>query len=170
MRRSIGRSLATASAVLVATSCSGGGGQTIDGTFTLLEPVMDAPGGPCSGEGGFSDIDSGLPVVVRDEDGSTIATTRLGAGQRVDFSAVLGPDDSSEPGEDASTEERLVEAIEDTDFSDLDISYCQFTFELEEVSEAEFYAIEVGDRGEQTYSLDEMNEMDWTVAFSLGSP
>lgn len=45
---------------------------------------------------------------------------------------------------------------------------CTFSFEVEELPPADFYSIEVGDRGELTYSREDLDEMEWSVFLSLG--
>jgi len=45
---------------------------------------------------------------------------------------------------------------------------CTFTLEILDVPKVDFYSVEVGRRGELSYSFEEMEENDWTVAFSLG--
>lgn len=45
---------------------------------------------------------------------------------------------------------------------------CNFTFSVTGVPRATFYSIEVGHRGELTYSFDEMVSKGWQVAFELG--
>ena len=44
---------------------------------------------------------------------------------------------------------------------------CPLVFEVD-VPRSDFYAIEVGDRGELTYSFDDMEAMGWRVEASLG--
>lgn len=62
-------------AALLVGACSGG--NTITGTFTLTDPEVDYSSSSCSGTGGFSDISAGTGVVVKNEDGATIATADL---------------------------------------------------------------------------------------------
>jgi len=45
---------------------------------------------------------------------------------------------------------------------------CVFPIAVAGVPKADFYSIEVGHRGELTYSFAEMVAMSWTVAFTLG--
>ena len=47
-------------------------------------------------------------------------------------------------------------------------SWCTFEFSVGGLSEADFYSVEVGSRGEMTYSFEEMENYDWEVAFTLG--
>jgi hypothetical protein len=116
--------------------------RTIDGTFTLHDDggilTQTGEGGPnvvaCAGAGGFDDIRTGLGVVVRNEDGTTIGSGSL----------------TQEGIDDAGSED-----------------HCVFAFSVE-VPAAEFYSIEVGNRGELTFSAAEMEEQDWRVSFELG--
>jgi hypothetical protein len=55
--------------------------ETITGTVTINE-LVDAGSSPCSGEGGYSDITEGLGVVVKNEEGTTLANGSLGEGRR----------------------------------------------------------------------------------------
>lgn len=97
-------------------------------------------GVPCVGSGGFSDIQESAPVSLRDEEGKVIGSNRLGEGT---LSEVAG-------------------ASLDADKT------CAFRFTLTDVPDAEFYSIEVGSRGEITYSKSDMEENDWMVELSLG--
>jgi hypothetical protein len=45
---------------------------------------------------------------------------------------------------------------------------CTFTFTVDDVPKADFYSVEVGDRGDLSYSYDEMVENSWYVSLSLG--
>lgn len=81
--------------VVFAACGSGGGGsdsapnsQSITGTMTMITGPGDADydrdpavGGSCEGSGGFDDIRSGASVVVRNEEGTTIASGRLEPGE-----------------------------------------------------------------------------------------
>ena len=108
--------------------------HTITGTFALAARDGAGFSGACKGTGGYSDIAGGMPMTLRDEDGTVLAATRLATGQ--------------------ASEDR---------------NQCVFEFTFEDVPVAEFYSIEGGDRGELTYSFDEMESMGWRVGFALGS-
>ncbi|MCW2776485.1 MAG: Conserved rane protein of unknown function [Frankiales bacterium] len=58
---------------------------TVEGTFTLTDSSIYsssifASDGDCTGTGGYSDIHSGTQVVVKDDDGKTVAKASLGHG------------------------------------------------------------------------------------------
>jgi len=44
---------------------------------------------------------------------------------------------------------------------------CQLTF-VAQVPDSDFYSIEVGHRGELTYSRDELEKLNWVIGFTLG--
>jgi hypothetical protein len=45
---------------------------------------------------------------------------------------------------------------------------CEWTFEVADLPDSTFYSVEVGDRGELTYSQAELEAMDWVVSATLG--
>ncbi len=125
--------------------------QTIRGTLTLTEgfyPPRYQPWGEtlyfdgdlCYGKGGYDDIKEGAQVTIRDETDTVIAAGRLSEGQ-----------------------------IKTTELGlDLVSADCIFLFEVTDVPSANFYTVEVSHRGGLTYSLDEMDALDWEVSLSLG--
>ncbi len=46
---------------------------------------------------------------------------------------------------------------------------CDFPIVVPNVPKSDFYTIEVGHRGELTYSFAEMVAQNWTVGFTLGN-
>lgn len=81
-------------------------------------------------------MQQGAPVTVRDEAGTVIATGHLDAGQKVAI---------TEGG---------------------DALFCEFEFVVEVPAGYPFYAFEVADRGELTYSAAELETMGWSVELS----
>jgi hypothetical protein len=63
------------------------GGHTLQGSIDVIEslPLKDAnsTGAACTGLGGYSDINAGTSVVVRDQSGKVLATGSLDAGKIV---------------------------------------------------------------------------------------
>jgi hypothetical protein len=45
---------------------------------------------------------------------------------------------------------------------------CRFTFTVDDLPEARFYQLELGRRGAPTYTLTDMEQMDWCVELDLG--
>lgn len=152
------RTLSTALVACALVACGGGSdGETLAGTFTVMEAMTEAPGDEYSGEGGYADLSEGSQVVVKDGEGKTLATSRLQAGRGVDIiEATMG----REPTSGGTEEDDLANAIRGVDVSGVDLSYCRFAFEVPDVPKADFYAVSVGRRGEQTYSYDEMAAKD----------
>lgn len=147
-------------AVVAAVVLSGGGGketQTITGTFTLFD-IGGVIGGheSCSGDGGYSDIDAGMPVTVRDGDGTIVGGTSTRHSTRDELVASLTEEENS--GVDEA--EELLDGLEG--------SICTLRFEVE-VDDADFYEVEVGNRGSLSYRKAELAERDWVVEFSLGN-
>jgi hypothetical protein len=99
---------------------------------------------PCTGGGGFSDISSGASIVVKDGADVTIATGWLEPGIRPKVTAA-----ERRAGADIPT-------------------ICSFAFVVDGVPTVDFYSIEVSHRGALTFTYDELEALDWTVAFKLG--
>lgn len=55
---------------------------TVSGTVTLTSADILTGGGTCFGDGGYSDLQPGAQVVVRDAQGATVAAGSLGPGAR----------------------------------------------------------------------------------------
>jgi len=57
--------------------------HTLSGSLLLVDSGYGAlaAGRPCSGEGGYADLDGGAQVVLTDDRGETLSTGRLSAGE-----------------------------------------------------------------------------------------
>ena len=72
--------IAIGAAALFATACAGAPkGQTISGTFQLVDKDISRLGQECRGTGGYSDIQSGLDVIIKSGSGNIIAKGNLGS-------------------------------------------------------------------------------------------
>jgi hypothetical protein len=131
--------------------------ETISGTFTLFD-IGGINGSPtsCSGEGGYSDVDAGMPVTIRDGDGTIVGSTSTRNATQSELVASL-VDDGDDTSEDEA--EDLIES--------LDGSFCTLVFEAE-VDDAEFYEVEVGTRGSLSFRKSELEDENWNVGFTLG--
>jgi hypothetical protein len=49
-------------------------------------------------------------------------------------------------------------------------SECVFTFTVTDLPDVPFYSIEISHRGAQAFSREQLDSMNWTVAFTLGGP
>ncbi len=95
------------------------------------------------GTGGYGDIGPGTDVVVRGGEGQVLGTAQLGDGPSVPMSEVL--------------EEEILDGG------------CIWSTTVRDVPTGEdFYSISVGERGEQTYSEEELEEREWSVSLELG--
>lgn len=96
-------------------------------------------GASCTGRGGYSDIQQGAQVVVKDGSESILAVDSLDRGQQ----------------------DALIDGGS--------VYYCKFTFYVDAIPTTDFYSIEVSHRGALTYSAAEMEAQHWHVDFTLGS-
>jgi hypothetical protein len=117
-----------------------GGSKDLGITFTLQDfgGRSDCEGG----SGGYDDIGPGTNVVVRNNDGQVIGTARLG------------------DGESLSLAEELDEVL---------AGGCIWSTTVQGVPTGEdFYSVSVGDRGEQTYSEDDLDNEGWGLSLQIG--
>lgn len=70
--------------LLVGCSPGAAAGHDVAGTFDLIMDDQATLGAPCSGTGGYDDIQSGAQVKVTNQDGTLIGTGDLGAGERAE--------------------------------------------------------------------------------------
>jgi hypothetical protein len=75
--------LGLALAVVLAIALRGGQTHDVAGTFDLFDDrfLYQANGSSCSGSGGYADIRAGVPVTVRDESGTLLASSSLRDGE-----------------------------------------------------------------------------------------
>lgn len=120
--------------------------HTLTGSFDLTGPVSFTED-DCFGTNGsgYDDVASGLQVVVKDGNGSVIATGALGKGVFKGEKEFSGQTEGDSYGD------------------------CIFPVAVYNVPEVPFYSVEVGHRGALTYSLADMQKSAFTVAFTLGS-
>jgi len=118
------------------------GARDIAGTFVLFNgeaKEVDRSDDDCRETGGYDDVR--MDVVVRDESGAIIATDRT---------------EALPPKEDGNAGERQRERWT-----------CRYAFTVT-VPDAPFYTVEVGNRGEQTYSRADLEAAGWSVELTLG--
>lgn len=130
-----------ATLVAVTGGSAAAGKQTLTGQFVLIDSDILGDWDSCFGSGGYDDFGAGMDVTVTDGDGKIIAT---------------------------GTTENLTEADEDADTAKEADFFCVVKFATE-VPKVPFYEIEVGSRGDLSYSQEELAAEDWHVEMSLGS-
>lgn len=138
--------------------------RSITGEFTLTdtESVM-GEATSCRGTGGYDDFGAGMNVTVKNGRGQIVAS---GSTENIpaDYLAEDDLDAKSDDEVGSDTDE-----MSDDEKLDLFFDYigCVVIFEVE-VPVEDFYSIEVGRRGDLSYSYEDLEEMDWAVALSLG--
>lgn len=126
----------------------------------------------CEGDGGYDDFAPGMSLSLRDGEGNII-----GAGDVSNVSADLLPDivaldrlmqdgGYSFIGLDEQDDDAAADELRETLRSGEGYS-CMLYFEGQ-VSDAEFYTVELSDRGELSYSAEEMRERNFIVSLTLG--
>ena len=114
-------------------------GHTVKGYLSLQDSATFI-GKVCQGAGGYTDLEEGTPVVVRDGDGQVIGAGRFAAGRGTRIAKVGGV---SVP------------------------SACVFAFRLKHVPDAETYSFEMSHRGGVVYTHEELEESNWRVGAAL---
>lgn len=126
--------------------------QEITGEFVLTDAGVSGGAALCNGTGGFDDFGPGMNVTIRNGDGELVATTRT-----LSISGF-----ANETGQNAGV--LLAPYETNTRFNVV----CPVMWHAEVPGDERFYVIEIGSRGEQTYSNPEMVEKGWHVSFTLG--
>jgi hypothetical protein len=144
------------------TSRGGGAPSTQDlrGVFVLSDySGSTGEWDDCQGDGGYSDFGPGMDVTIRNGEGDIIATTAtMSADDYIDEHG--DPDEDGESGADAD----LADTLELSD----DLGWCPVLWVADVPADEAFYEVEVGSRGEVTYSAEEVDEADWSVSAGLG--
>lgn len=138
------RIAAASAALLVIAGCGGSGGKepaktfTASGTFTLKQVSLgDTPNDPCGGTGGFSDIQEGVAVVVRNSNGKKVALGQLGPGVRDELTLTSDTSDSG---------------------------YCVFPVEVTDIpAKGTIFSIEISHRGEIAFKKADADKLDLTL-------
>lgn len=114
------------------------GGRDLRVNFSLLD--FDG-GSSCSGgSGGYSDVGSGMSVVVRDNDNHVIGTGALADGTSITV-----------PNQDIGG-----------------VAGCIWSATISDLPSEDYYSVSVGNRGSEVYSHDQLDQKDWTVDLQLG--
>lgn len=122
-----------------------GGGHTITGTMTII--------------GTSENLSFSKPPTVGD--------SCEGQGGFADISDEAQVTVSDEAGKTIATGHLSAGKIASV-FENI-VPHCEWTFSMEDVPDADFYEIEVSQRGGLKYSKAEMEKMDWSVEVTLNS-
>lgn len=121
--------------------------------FTLFDLEDDIVGtlGDCSGVGGYSDFGAGMDIEITNQDGKII-----GSGTALSLSMLEEEEPAYFEANHADTDlDRSAEII------------CIVAALIPLEGKSDFYKIDVGRRGDLSYSYGEMEENDWSVELSL---
>lgn len=159
-------------AVVGLVGCGGGSGpgaigdggsdaQMIQGSLLLTDDDLSGDGvTDCSGQGGYGDLGPGSDVTITNESGDIVGTGSLKLGDSLDDVAERLTADGFG---DRSEVDSLLDSVED--FPVL----CPMRFDVE-VEDAKFYSVKIGNRDEQSESKSDLEEKDWRVLYTIGSP
>lgn len=149
---------------LVLVSLGGDDGPTMTGQFTLSDTEsISGTAESCRGTGGYSDFGPGMNVTIRNGSGEIVAsgnTSSLDAEEQYGSDSDAAEQEEPEGDEEPMSPQELADAM-------FDFLGCTVVFEVDVPTE-DFYAIEVGRRGELSYSRQELEEKDWNVSLTLG--
>ena len=164
MRSIISKLLLIPLAVL-AIGCGGGDEKSIQGSVNLISDLSEidsyAPfAGPwdgCSGTDGYDDFGPGMNVTVRDGSGNII-----GSGSTESF------DSDDLPAEDADKDDLTdsQKAAAAAKLAGKAGRACSVKFDVP-IESAEFYEIEIGKRGELSYSDSELKDWDYWININI---
>jgi hypothetical protein len=140
----------------------------VRGVF-ILKDSENVVGGwdRCRGDGGYDDFGPGMNVTIRDGAGRIIGAGNTEAMRPLppDLEAQIDdPDTTIAPEYMESEDEVLMMAMLAKIY---DGTQCFVYFEVD-VEEADFYSVEVGSRGDLTYSAEELADRDYWIELSLG--
>jgi hypothetical protein len=161
----------------VALSLLIGQGRTIRGIATLYDtnfenPAVTGDWDDCSGTGGYSDFSAGMALRLRDGSGDIIGTGHVENVTQARLADLAEMDRIAEAqgfgffSLDSDSEEEAVIEIREA-LEELAGFVCVLYFEGE-VDDSDFYSVELGSRGDLTYSAEEMARNEYVVYVSLG--
>ena len=132
--------------------------HTILGNVTLDQiEIGVSPGGHCSGEDGYQDVEQGGDIAIKNSKGEIIGNASLTAGKYIDVEESL-------PSEAEKAKWKEWNASKDSRSA----FFCRFDFTVENIPETNFYFIEIGHRKGPTYSLEDMKNKSWKMNLILG--
>jgi hypothetical protein len=108
------------------------------GTYGSYVPTNAPAPTECTGFRGYSDMQQGAQVVVKDGSGNVIGTSQLGTGALSNYDPTIG------------------------------MGTCTLSFAVDNLPDVPFYSVEVSHRGAQAFSKEQLDSMNWSVAFTLG--
>lgn len=159
----------TVTAVLLTRDDKSGGdfdaGDQLRGVAVLfdMDGSIEGSWDDCEGTGGYGDFGAGMRLSVKGSDGEVVGS---GDVTNVDESMM---DTLSEMNDKSGWLSDGPESPEDIEelLRDGEGFMCVLYFEAD-IKDSDFYAIELGSRGDLSYSREDLEENGFTVSFSLG--
>lgn len=126
--------------------------------------IVDDP--VCSGADGYDDLHVGTSVTVRNQEGVIVATGAVDKGDFFDL------------------HEERIEGLPATPFKDYGYGMtlpadpgtpgrtylsgsCRLSFTVEDIPVEDFYTVELGHRGEVSFSKQDLDDQDWKIVLTL---
>jgi hypothetical protein len=107
------------------------------------------PGRQCVVVSGHIDVKEGAPVVIKDGEGNTLITTKLGRG-------------STMPEQYSYANSQMVSPVQSIN--------CLFAFNISDLPAADNYVIQVGNRAPQSFSRTLIEQNSWQVEVRVKNP
>lgn len=143
-----------------------GGRQQVQGLLILSGDPGDVTGewDACEGTGGYDDITAGARASVRDGDGALVGTLEVQNVTEDDIRSFIEADQRFSLGWDGDFDTTLGLVV-----GGAELGYSCWLYIEGEVNPSEFYSVSVADRGELSFSKEELAERGWWFTLSLGS-
>ena len=141
-------------------------GNQLRGVAVLLDEPGDVEGSwdSCSGTGGYEDFSAGMRIAIKGSEGEIV-----GSGTVMNVNDdLLGT--LAEMNDDVgwwSPDEELSASDVKSSLQEGEGIGCVLYFEAD-IKDSDFYAIELGSRGDLSYSKEELADRNFTVSLNLG--
>jgi hypothetical protein len=147
-------------------------GDTMRGIAILFDTSGDVTGDwdDCEGTGGYSDFDAGMALTIKDKSGDLVGTGNVVNASDENLDDIVQADwDGDDPigldeQEDLSAAESELRGF----LSEMEGIGCLLYFEAS-IEDSDFYSVEMGSRGELSYSRDDLEKQGFVVSLSLGN-
>ncbi|MBB6629866.1 hypothetical protein H5V45_21290 [Nocardioides sp. KIGAM211] len=145
-------------------------GDTLRGTAILFDPDGSVEGSwdDCKGTGGYSDFGEGMRLSVKGKSDEIVGTGNVVNVTEANLEDVVRADWGSN-AIGLTEKEDLAAAVDELrDFLESGEGLlCLLYFEAD-IEPSTYYSVELADRGDLSYSQDELRKKEFAVGFSLG--
>lgn len=147
-----------------------GNGQSIRGIAMLFDAdgSIDGSWDSCEGTGGYSDFGAGMRLSIKGQSDEIVGSGDVENVTEANIADVAKAelDGDSPIGLDATSQEAAEEELRDMLESSEGMA-CMVYFEAD-IESSEYYAVELGSRGDLSYSREELAKNGYVVGISLG--